>query len=227
MCSVLSAISTWLDSHQYIALWLEGIALLAIFIWDRIDASQQHEQTLAQLRASHAAANAAKSSADALISSERAWIMAELKLVEPNAVSGITQPDNTIWTHVHFDLICTNAGTTPAWIFEQSVCVEVTDRVIFSNTPYPTPEILKPDGRHVQLFYQIWPVVKGDPPIQSRGTTKCKGWATRDNRLYTYIYGVVRYRDAFSPLRETYFGYVVTEDVTLNRIPSEAYNKHT
>src|SRR5713226_1494050 len=41
--------SNWFDSHQYLALWLEGIALLAIFIWDRIDASQQHEQTLAQM----------------------------------------------------------------------------------------------------------------------------------------------------------------------------------
>src|SRR2546423_1610298 len=49
MCSVLSATPNWFDSHQYFALWLEGIALLAIFIWDRIDASQQHKQTLAQM----------------------------------------------------------------------------------------------------------------------------------------------------------------------------------
>src|SRR5258708_29403832 len=43
--------SNWFDSHQYLALWIEGIALLAIFIWDRIDASQQHKQTLAQMDA--------------------------------------------------------------------------------------------------------------------------------------------------------------------------------
>jgi hypothetical protein len=224
---MLETILSWLHKYESLAIWLEGIALVAIFVLDwknrtdqRKDREGQHEETLAQL-------NVAQAQADALINSERAWVMAELKLVEPSAVSEITQPDKTVWTHVHFDLVCTNAGATPAWIFEQSVCVEVTDRVIFSNTPYPTPEILKSDGRHVQRFYQIWPVVKGDPPIQSRGTAKCKGWATRNNRLYTYIYGVVRYRDAFSPLRETYFGYVVTEDVALNRIPSEAYNKHT
>src|SRR5690242_2727620 len=80
--SVLAATPNWFDSHQYIALWLEGIALLAIFIWDRIDASQQHKQTLTQMgimqnqaRATETAANAATKSAEALISSERAWII--------------------------------------------------------------------------------------------------------------------------------------------------------
>src|SRR6266436_332529 len=75
----------WLDSHQYLALWLEGIALLAIFFWDRFDASQQHKQTLAQMeimqnqaRATETAANAANKSAEALINSERAWVIAEL-----------------------------------------------------------------------------------------------------------------------------------------------------
>ncbi len=81
MCPVLLATSTWLDSHQYLALWMEGIALLAIFVWDRIDSSQQHQQTLAQMkimqdqaRGTEMAAIAAKTSADALINSERAWI---------------------------------------------------------------------------------------------------------------------------------------------------------
>ena len=68
----------WLDSHQYLAVWVEGIALLAIFIWDRIDAFQQHKQTLAQIRVSEAAANAANKSAEVLINSERAWVIAEL-----------------------------------------------------------------------------------------------------------------------------------------------------
>ncbi len=73
MCSVLFATSSWLDSHQYLALWLEGIALLAIFVWDRWDSHQQHKQTLAQMaimqnqaRATETAANAATKSAEAL-----------------------------------------------------------------------------------------------------------------------------------------------------------------
>src|SRR5216683_1834754 len=49
MYPVLLTIFPWLDSHQYLAIWLEGIALLAIFIWDRWDSHQQHKQTLAQM----------------------------------------------------------------------------------------------------------------------------------------------------------------------------------
>lgn len=69
----------WLDKYQSIALWLEGIALVAIFIWDRLDNNAQHKQTQEQLRiaqdqvaqalraadAARDAANAAKESADA------------------------------------------------------------------------------------------------------------------------------------------------------------------
>ena len=80
MCPAPLALK-WLDSHQYLALWLEGIALLAIFVWDRIDASQQHEQMLAQMeimrnqaRAAETAATAAKNSADVLANIERAWV---------------------------------------------------------------------------------------------------------------------------------------------------------
>jgi len=50
MCSVLSVTPSWFDSHQYLALWLEGIALLAIFIWDRLDSRKQHEETWTQLK---------------------------------------------------------------------------------------------------------------------------------------------------------------------------------
>src|SRR5437016_9769680 len=85
MCSVLSATPNWFDSHQYLALWLEGIALLAIFIWDRLDSRKQHEEMLAQLRiaqrqvdASLENAYAAKAAAESVINAERAWVMGEL-----------------------------------------------------------------------------------------------------------------------------------------------------
>ena len=89
LCLVPSALK-WLDSHQYLALWLEGIALLVIFIWDRIDASQQLKQTLAQMeimrnqaRATETAANAANKSTEALINSERAWVLVDIGKLPP------------------------------------------------------------------------------------------------------------------------------------------------
>jgi len=38
----------WLTKYQAVAIWLEGIALVGIFIWDRIDAKGAHEETLEQ-----------------------------------------------------------------------------------------------------------------------------------------------------------------------------------
>src|SRR5712675_1070061 len=90
--TVLPANPTWLDSHQYLALWIEGIALLFIFGLDWwvyrksvADRKNQHDESVAQMeimrnqaKATEIAANAANKSAEALINSERAWIIAEL-----------------------------------------------------------------------------------------------------------------------------------------------------
>jgi hypothetical protein len=60
--------SPWLRTYEFIAICLEGIALILIFVWDRLDSRKQHEETLAQLQVS-------QKQADALVSSERAWVM--------------------------------------------------------------------------------------------------------------------------------------------------------
>lgn len=95
MCPVPLAVPNWFDSHQYLAIWLEGIALLAIFIWDRWDSYHQHKETLAQMAIMQSQANAAKDAAEAakanaeaarlnaqaVLNSERAWV--EIKLGPP------------------------------------------------------------------------------------------------------------------------------------------------
>jgi hypothetical protein len=68
---MLESFLTWLHKYESLAIWLEGIALVLIFVWDRIDARQQHRETLAQLKVSQA-------QADAIMNSERAWVIAEL-----------------------------------------------------------------------------------------------------------------------------------------------------
>jgi hypothetical protein len=49
MRGFLEGLIPWLQTHEFVAIWLEGIALLAIFIWDRIDSHQNHKETLAQI----------------------------------------------------------------------------------------------------------------------------------------------------------------------------------
>jgi hypothetical protein len=45
----LVSVAGWLKEHESLAIWLEGIALLLIFIWDRIDANEQQKEMLKQL----------------------------------------------------------------------------------------------------------------------------------------------------------------------------------
>jgi len=49
---VCIAAVNWLRTYEPIAIWLEGIALVLIFVWDRLDSRKQHEDTLAQLKVS-------------------------------------------------------------------------------------------------------------------------------------------------------------------------------
>jgi hypothetical protein len=42
--------SEWFSRNEFIAIWLEGAALVAIFVWDRIDSHHQHKDTINQLK---------------------------------------------------------------------------------------------------------------------------------------------------------------------------------
>ncbi|SRR5229473_3863779 len=135
MYPVLLTIFPWLDSHQYLALWLEGIALLAIFIWDRWDSHQQHQETLKQMKimeshaiaakdaaeAAKANAEAARLNAQAVINSERPWIVVSARPHQSTAGS--------------FVFTATNKGRTPA-VFESG-----TFDLTFDSYPHTLPTL--------------------------------------------------------------------------------------
>jgi hypothetical protein len=129
----LYEILRFFKEYEAFAVWLEGIALLAILIWDVISDSQQHKQTLAQMeiiqnqaRATEAAANAATKSAEALISSERAWVVAELIPIcvkfghwcrpAGNGWATLSNEEILNGEHLKHRLKLTNMGRTPATI---------------------------------------------------------------------------------------------------------------
>jgi hypothetical protein len=58
---MVETVFNWLKTYESVAIWLEGIALVLIFVWDRVDSRKQHEETLSQLHA--------------LTNTERAWVM--------------------------------------------------------------------------------------------------------------------------------------------------------
>jgi hypothetical protein len=172
------------------------------------------------------AAQAAKASADALMNSQRAWVMVDALFFDGSGIVQHTQGDGKVRTSATLKVILKNSGPTPAWIFEQFVRLEVIDKVIISEEVYPPPVFIGP-GFITQTNYQILPITSAQEPFKWRADVQGDGWATDTNALHTYIYGIVRYRDAFSSYRETYFGYSVRSNGALERIPNEAYNKHT
>src|ERR1700731_3482932 len=100
--------SSWLRTYESVAIWLEGIALVLIFVWDRLDSRQQHKETLAQL-------NASQAQADALINSERAWLMVDVewdtgKWADRNAhvIEGSGAGGDT--TGIYIVVTCRNEG---------------------------------------------------------------------------------------------------------------------
>src|SRR6202521_895518 len=74
--------STWLHEHESVAIWLEGIALVAIFILDwkqrkdqRKDREEQHRETLKQMDIMQSHADASRDNAIAAKDSfEREWL---------------------------------------------------------------------------------------------------------------------------------------------------------
>lgn len=162
MC-LIPSILNFLNSYQYLALWLEGLALVLIFVWDRIEASQQHKQTLAQMgimrnqtSATETAANAANKSAEALINSERAWLIAELVPIcvkfgnlwhRPAGTSwvGLNSSEVTRGEHLRHKLKFTNMGRTPAHILRYQIGysreVEKTDTGLGMVEDVKRPEI--------------------------------------------------------------------------------------
>jgi hypothetical protein len=101
----------WLKMYEYIALWIGGVALLGIFIWQRIDsyhqrreAREQWEVMQEQVKAATSAALAAKQSADLTTSLHRPYMGL-------SAVSSGGR-DNRFW-NVTFSLM--NFGSLPAY----------------------------------------------------------------------------------------------------------------
>jgi hypothetical protein len=96
MCSILSTVFNWLRTNeQSLAIWLEGLALVAIF-WLELeeyrrqgaDRIEQQKETAAQMAIMQSQADAAKTNAEAarltaqaVLNSERAWV--EIKLGPP------------------------------------------------------------------------------------------------------------------------------------------------
>src|SRR2546427_5101677 len=214
---------TSLKTYESVAIWLEGIALVAIFILDwkqrkdqRKDREDQHKETLAQL-------SATKAQADALMNSERAWVMADVEwdtdkgadrkahvLVEGSGTGGDT-------TGIYVVLTCRNEGRSPAWIEEKRARFQIVD--VLADTPDLTSaEFIQAGPEPIGIGKAL--------PHTNHISWQAIGTGHEGLGKMMVVYGVVKYRDIFDKLRETTFGYRVTPSRELVRLEGKCeYNK--
>jgi hypothetical protein len=181
---------TWLKTYESIAIWLEGIALVAIFVLDwkqrkdeRKDREEQHKETLAQLNVSQAQTNA-------LINSERAWVLVETaELTLTNRGDPIIRP------------IIKNFGKTVARVTKVSLG-GARPLQIGSQLPVPPAYeggvedfdfVLCPDRQFPALDAPVVPINRENLD------------SVRDGLLRMYVFGLIEYRDFSGKERVTGF----------------------
>jgi hypothetical protein len=174
-------------------------------------------------------ASAAKASADALVNSERAWIMVTVEWVQPSGRLVYTSSGDlsNTQTQVLVNLVCVNRGKSPAWIVERSIKAEISDG--FYGPDLSTVNDSEIDRQLILLGTFGAPEIRVDRTDLPR---RLHAPGAPGNK-YILVYGVVKYRDAFTPkgeLRETWFGYYTLEGSQkdpLARISQSEYNNYT
>jgi hypothetical protein len=175
-----------------------------------------------QTQANELSAQAAKTSADALINSERAWVMVEIKrrpgemfVADIDSVEGGQQRKST---GAIVTCVCSNQGKTPARVSEKRICLFVTN-------------IMKPLPKTPNLDIEV---VDAEPHYLQSGEQSTHEWkifgeGKRAIGNMAVIYGVVRYRHIFSEKEaQTTFGFRIAEDGKLERLSEyPAYNENT
>lgn len=176
-------------------------------------AARQADALYSLVSATSKSAAAAASNVLALMNAERAWIMAEIQWR-----TNMHVVKHSGGLSLDIFLLYQNDGKTPAWIME----VRILFRII--------------DARPVKPLYGTGPgdfAISGPIPVTIGEAGKIKAWLQCEGiqeEKTLLVYGFIKYRDIFSPDRETRFGYTVNQS-GFNRISeigdSWHYNGYT
>jgi hypothetical protein len=171
--------------------------LVAIFIWDRVDANRDHQETLAQLKV---AQDQIKLSQNA----ERAWVMTELiwPQNELKVVMGSSREGNEPQVHsttVMLKLICKNEGRSPAWV----------DKIVGYAERVETRlmDLASPTGHQAEGFHSFGPIGPGSEKSRLL-RLEAPGQLQKDQPISIFV--AVEYRDIFEQKRVTTCGYTVS-----------------
>ncbi len=155
---------------ETIAVWLEAIALIAIFFLDwkerkenRKERQEQHEETAAQLRVAQSQAEATKKSADAAIEAALAAKQsAEIAAALHRPFMGLAHvkldPDpntqnRTVWS---IEWSIKNFGTLPASNVEAGVEMRLDDNLLFTDGGAKSAEVFPQSDPLTKISNYSW-----------------------------------------------------------------------
>jgi hypothetical protein len=202
----------WLNNYEALAVWLEGVALVAIFIWDRVDAKHDHAETVHQIKLVEDRITASQNS-------ERAWLMAYLDFADSLPISidasrGSTG-ENVYGVTVSLKLRLRNEGRSPAFIHQiQGWCKISQGRL--SEIPSTPP------NEPMKTFAPISPI---GPDKEEEVHLYLEGAGRKEERQWLVVLVVVEYRDIFDNLRFTRCGYAMNGQTIARLNQLAEYNR--
>jgi len=136
---------SWLEHYAFIAVWLEAVALIAIFIWDRVDAIRELEVAR---------------------NTERAWLLTDLDWPDRQLGYVLGSGKGGETTTFFMVLKCRNAGGVPAWIDKVHGYAELVEGEL--------EDLSSPVGHEVQQFAVFGPIAPSERE-SSNVAFECKG----------------------------------------------------
>jgi hypothetical protein len=187
----LSALFYWLQAHESLAVWIEGIALVAIFIWDRVDSYGEHKEILKQMAIMQSQAEAAKANAEAARLNAQVVLDTERPLIVMSVEPLAGAPGVFIFK-------ATNKGRTPAEITSGDFTFS------FNTAPdkLPLPPIYRAFVMPSQVLltqgegFEVNPA--GNNPESMIDKAPEMREQTQMSNQFLFFYGRVNYRDVFT-----------------------------
>jgi len=159
-----------LQASEPIAVWLEAIALIAIFFLDwkerqenRQDQQRQHDEITAQLNVAQSQAEATKKSADAAIeAAEAAKKSAEIAAALHRPFMGLDyvrlRPDPTtqnrpVWS---IEWRIKNFGTLPANQVEANVEMRLDENILLTDSGVKSAEVFPQSDPLTEVTNYVW-----------------------------------------------------------------------
>jgi hypothetical protein len=224
----LTAALVVIGGFTFIAIWIQAkeTAKSAKAASDSVEAINRQTAHIArQAKSMRRQTTILRNNVNALIASERAWIMVDIApapgwggKVHGTIGDHVAKGIHTQTTSFALRVISRNEGKAPAWIIEKRICVDIR------NASLPTI----PDLDSIQTRdYEPQPVAVGKEGIPAWDITpSCDGH--EDVGRTTVIYGAIIYRDPFSESHITTFGYSIAPDGQLKRLEGlPKYNENT